>query len=235
MIFNPNFLQASSVKGYNRINNYSLFSKLRLLIIFFCLMEFRNNQARNINVLYFVLAKLVVDRLKKENLLDDLNFMIKVIIRNWKYLKSENMKSGEEYILNSFSMNQKADTLALLLHTNNFITSNYIGRKTVTRSMGNVDNVTTIRNTKSRFDFFNDFYSLDELTNFNNFIINYSTGQDNILSREFNYFNHLGIIQKWLTYFMNFLYPELFKDYKQYINTHLKQTISNNIKKKPEK
>ena len=234
MIFNPNFLQASSVKGYNRINNYSLFSKLRLLIIFFCLMEFRNNQARNINVLYFVLAKLVVDRLKKENLLDDLNFMIKVIIRNWKYLKSENMKSGEEYILNSFSMNQKADTLALLLHTNNFITSNYIGRKTVTRSMGNIDNVTTIRNTKSRFDFFNDFYSLDELTNFNNFIINYSTGQDNILSREFNYFNHLGIIQKWLTYFMNFLYPELFKDYKLYINTHLKQTISNNIKKKPE-
>ena len=234
MIFNPNFLQASSVKNYNRINNYSLFSKLRLLIIFFCLMEFRNNQARNINVLYFVLAKLIVDKLKKESLLDDLNFMIKVVIRNWKYLKSENMKSGEEYILNSFSMNQKADTLALLLHTNNFITSNYIGRKIVMRSGGNVDNVTAVRNTKSRFDFFNDFYSLDELTNFNNFIVNYSSGQDNILSREFNYFNHLGIIQKWMTYFINFLYPELFKDYKQYINTHLKQTISNNIKKKPE-
>ena len=234
LIFNPNFLQASSVKGYNRINNYSLFSKLRLLIIFFCLMEFRNNQARNINVLYFVLAKLIVDKLKKENLLDDLNFIIKVVIRNWKYLKSENMKSGEEYILNSFSMNQKADTLALLLHTNTFITSNYIGRKTIIRSGGNADNVTTIRNTKSRFDFFNDFYSLDELTNFNNFIINYCLGQDNILSREFNYFNHLGIIQKWMTYFMNFLYPELFKDYKQYVNTHLKQTISNNIKKKPE-
>ena len=235
MIFNPNFLQASSIKGYNRINNYSLFSKLRLLIIFFCLMEFRNNQARNINVLYFILAKLVVDTLKKENLLDDLNFMIKVVIRNWKYLKSENMKSGEEYILNSFSMNQKADTLALLLHTNNFITSNYIGRKMIVRAGGNVDNMTAVRNNKSRFDFFNDFYSLDELTNFNNFIINYSTGQDDILSREFNYFNHLGIIQKWMTYFMNFLYPELFKDYKEYINTHLKQTISNNIiKKKPE-
>ena len=234
LIFNPNFLQASSVKNYNRINNFSLFSKLRLLIIFFCLMEFRNNQARNINVLYFVLAKLIVDKLKQENFLDDLNFMIKVVIRNWKYLKSENMKSGEEYILNSFSMNQKADTLALLLHTNNFITSNYIGRKLVMRSGGNVDNVTAVRNTKSRFDFFNDFYSLDELTNFNNFIVNYSTGQDNILSREFNYFNHLGIIQKWMTYFINFLYPELFKDYKQYINTHLKQTISNNIKKKPE-
>ena len=103
-------------------------------------------------------------------------------------------------------MNQKADTLALLLHTNNFITSNYIGRKLVMRSGGNVDNVTAVRNTKSRFDFFNDFYSLDELTNFNNFIVNYSTGQDNILSREFNYFNHLGIIQKWMTYFINFLY-----------------------------
>ena len=234
LIFNPNFLQASTVKGYNRINNFSLFSKLRLLIIFFCLMEFRNNQARNINVLYFVLAKLVVDKLKKENILDDLNYMIKVVIRNWKYLKSENMKSGEEYILNSFSMNQKADTLALLLHTNNFITSNYIGRKMVMRSGGNADNMTAVRNTKSRFDFFNDFYSLDELTNFNNFIVNYSTGQDDILSREFNFFNHLGIIQKWMTYFINFLYPELFKDYKQYITTHLKQTISNNIKKKPE-
>ena len=175
-----------------------------------------------------------MDKLKKENLLDDLNLMIKVVIRNWKYLKSENMKSGEEYILNSFSMNQKADTLALLLHTNNFITSNYIGRKIVMRSGVNIDSVTAVRNTKSRFDFFNDFYSLDELTNFNNFIASYSSGQDNILFREFNYFNHLGIIQKWLNYFINFLYPELFKDYKQYINTHLKQTISNNIKKKPE-
>ena len=66
-------------------------------------MEFRNNQARNINVLYFVLAKLVVNKLKEEKALDDLNFMIKVIIRNWKYLKSENMKSNEEYILNSFA------------------------------------------------------------------------------------------------------------------------------------
>ena len=103
----------------------------------------------------------------------------------------------------------------------------------VMRSGGNADSMTAVRNTKSRFDFFNDFYSLDELTNFNNFIINYSSGQDDILSREFNYFNHLGIIQKWMTYFMNYLYPELFKDYKQYINTHLKQTISNSIKKKP--
>ena len=124
LIFNPNFLQQNLIKGYNRINNFALFSKLRLLIIFFCLMEFRNNQARNINVLYFVLAKLVVNKLKEEKALDDLNFMIKVIIRNWKYLKSENMKSNEEYILNSFSINYKAETLGMLLHTNNFISSN---------------------------------------------------------------------------------------------------------------
>ena len=235
LIFNPNFLQSSSVKGYNRINNSLIYSKLRLIIVFYCLMEFRNNQAKNINVLYFVLAKLVVDKLKEDNLLNDLNLMIKVVIRNWKYLKSENMKSGcEEYILNSFSMNQKADTLALLLHSNNFITSNYIGRKTLPKSMGNSDNVTSTRNTKSRFDFFNDFYSLDELNNFNNFIISSLSGKDNKLSREYNYFNHMGIVQKWLTYFINYLYPELFKDFKYYINAHLKQTIENNMQKKPE-
>ena len=232
LIFNPNFLQQGLIKGYNRINNYGLFSKLRLLIIFFCLMEFRNNQARNINVLYFILAKLVVNRLKEEKALDDLNFMIKVIIRNWKYLKSENMKSTEEYILNSFSINYKAESLGLLLHTNSFISSNYIGIKTVSKSGGNINNFSTVRNTSSRFDFFNDFYSLDELNNFNNFIIKFSTGQDNILLREFSYFNHLGVVQKWIIYFINFLYPELFNDYKQYINMHLKQAAIN--QKKPE-
>ena len=231
LIFNPNFLQQNLIKGYNRINNFALFSKLRLLIIFFCLMEFRNNQARNINVLYFVLAKLVVNKLKEEKALDDLNFMIKVIIRNWKYLKSENMKSNEEYILNSFSINYKAETLGMLLHTNNFISSNYIGRKTVSKSVGNINSYTTVRNKNSRFDFFNDFYSLDELNNFNNFIIKYSTGEDNILLREFSYFNHLGVVQKWIIYLVNYLFPELFNDYKQYINTHLKQTIN---QKKPE-
>ena len=231
LIFNPNFLQQNLIKGYNRINNFAIFSKLRLLIIFFCLMEFRNNQARNINVLYFILAKLVVNKLKEEKALDDLNFMIKVIIRNWKYLKSENMKSTEEYILNSFSINYKAETLGLLLHTNSFITSNYIGRKTLSKTSGNINNFTTIRNKESNFDFFNDFYSLDELNNFNNFIIKFSTGQDNVLLREFNYFNHLGVVQKWMIYFINFLYPELFNDYKQYLNTHLKQSIN---QKKPE-
>ena len=231
LIFNPNFLQQNLIKGYNRINNFAIFSKLRLLIIFFCLMEFRNNQARNINVLYFVLAKLVVNKLKEEKALDDLNFMIKVIIRNWKYLKSENMKSNEEYILNSFSINYKAETLGMLFHTNNFISSNYIGRKTVSKSVGNINSYTTVRNKNSRFDFFNDFYSLDELNNFNNFIIKFSTGEDNILLREFSYFNHLGVVQKWMIYFINFLFPELFNDYKQYINTHLKQTIN---QKKPE-
>ena len=180
-------------------------------------MEFRNNQARNINVLYFILAKLVVNKLKEENALDDLNFIIKVIIRNWKYLKSETMKSTEEYILNSFSLNYKAESLGLLLHTNSFITSNYIGRKMASKS---VNNFNTVRNVKSRFDFFNDFYSLDELNNFNNFIIKFSTGEDNILLREFSYFNNLGVIQKWIIYFINFLYQELFNDYKQYIDTH---------------
>ena len=230
LIFNPNFLQQNLIKGYNRINNYALFSKLRLLIIFFCLMEFRNNQARNINVLYFVLAKLVMNKLKEENALDDLNFMIKVIIRNWKYLKSENMKSSEEYILNSFSINYKAETLGMLLHTNSFITSNYIGRKTSPKSGINVNHFSTVKKDNKDdeiiFDFFNDFYSLDELNHFNNFIIKFSTGQDNILLREFSYFNHLGVVQKWIIYFINFLYPELFNDYKQYINTHLKQTLN---------
>ena len=225
LIFNPNFLQQNIIKGYNRINNFALFSKLRLLIIFFCLMEFRNNQARNINVLYFVLAKLVVNKLKEENALDDLNFMVKVIIRNWKYLKSENMKSSEEYILNSFSINYKAETLGLLLHTNSFLTSNYIGAISIPKSSGKNNNFNNVRDIKSRFDFFNDFYSLDELNNFNNFIIKYTTGQDHILSREYSYFNHLGIVQKWMIYFINFLYPELFNEYKHYINTHLKQIV----------
>lgn len=88
MAFNPYFQQNSSLISYDSISNKVLHIRLRLILIFNALIEFRNNQAVNINILYFILAKLCSEKIKKYNLLDDIQLIVKAIIRNYKYLKS---------------------------------------------------------------------------------------------------------------------------------------------------
>ncbi len=226
LIFHPYYIPNISLKCYNKITNYSLFSKLRLILIFNALIEFRNNQALNINVLYFILAKVTISKLKKHNLLDDINLILKVIIRNWKYLKSENIKAGgEEYVLNGLTMNQRAELLSFLLKNNT---------NCLTISRKNPYPKHKPSEFKPRIEFFTDFYSLDELQNFNPKNETYCNGDEDTLISEYNYMNNIGMIQKWILLFTNGLYYDLFEDYKEYLNNHLKQTVAYIINKKPE-
>ena len=87
---NPYIADNPSLNGYNKIGNKVIHSRLRLILIFHALIEFRKHQALNINVLYFILAKFCIEKAKKYNLLDDIQLVVKGIIRNYKYLKSKN-------------------------------------------------------------------------------------------------------------------------------------------------
>jgi hypothetical protein len=91
MALNPYFQQNGSLISYDSIGNKVLHIRLRLILIFNALIEFRNNQAVNINILYFILAKLCSEKIKKCSLLDDIQLIVKAIIRNYKYLKSNKL------------------------------------------------------------------------------------------------------------------------------------------------
>lgn len=215
MLYNPYIKTNNSLRCYNKISNCILHSKFRLLLIFYSLIEFRNSQALNINVLYFVLAKMTIDKLKKKKLYDDINFILKVIIRNWKFLKGENMKVGsEEYVLNGLTLNYKNEILSTLLpgKSNNSPTS--IGKKDV------ID-----------FEFFKEFYMGDDLVNFNDLNEIYCKGDEENLINEYGYMNNIGIVQKWMLFFVNYFYSDIFDDFKSYLDNHLKQTEKSGIVK----
>jgi hypothetical protein len=201
---NPYFIQNPSLKCYNRLVNKMFHSKMRLLIIVISLIEFRNNQGLTINVLHFVLAKLCLEKMKKHTLLDDVQLIVKSIIRNYKYLKGENMKVGnEEYILNSLTMNFRYELF---------------GNYTFNRQSR--DDV--------KFEFLNDFFPLEELQTFNEVNEMYCRGEDELLINEYNYINNMGIVQKWILFFTNFFYSFLYEDIRNYISNHLRQYLTQN-------
>lgn len=201
VLLNPYSLQNPSLKNVSKLRNKILHSRLRLILIFLALIEFRNNQALNINVLYFVLGKNCIDKLKKNNMLDDIQMIVKAIIRNYKYLKNENSRAGgEEYILNGLSMNYRSEILSNLIHSR-------ISREDI------------------KFDFFNDFFPLEDMQNYHEINNYYFRGDEEILINEYNYMNNLGIIQKWLLLFSNFCYFFLFEEIKIYMDNHLRQYL----------
>ena len=201
LLMNPYFIQNSSLKNYSKLRNKILHSRLRLILIFLALIEFRNNQALNINVLYFVLGKNCIEKLKKNNMLDDIQMIVKAIIRNYKYLKNENSRAGgEEYILNGLSMNYRSEVLSNLIHSR-------ISREDI------------------KFDFFNDFFPLEDMQNYHDINNNYFKGDEEILINEYNYMNNLGVIQKWLLLFSNFCYFFLFEEIKIYVDNHVRQYL----------
>lgn len=204
LALNPYYQHNMALKCYNKINNKIMHSRLRLILIFFALIEFRNNQALNINVLYFILGKLCIDKLKKHSMLDDVQLIVKAVIRNYKYLKSENSRAGsEEYILNGLTMNHRTEILSHLIH-------NRVSREDI------------------KFDFFADFYGLDDLQNFTELNEIYCRGDEESLVNEYNYINHVGVVQKWILFFTNFFYAYLFDDIKNYISNHLRQGVNMN-------
>ena len=213
MLYNPYITVNRSLRCYNKISNCILHSKLRLLLIFYSLIEFRNSQALNINVLYFVLAKAAIDKLKRKKLIDDISFILKTIIRNWKFLKGENAKVGsEEYVLNGLTLNYKSEILSAY-----------------TASAKSVPLKTTID-----FDFFKEFYIGDDLTTFTDLNEIYCRGDEENLINEYGYMNNIGIVQKWMLFFVNFFYTDMFDDFKSYLDNHLKQTENSGVVKPTE-
>ena len=82
IILNPRTIENISFNSYKYSKNQALYSRMRLILVFFCLIEFRNNFALNINVLYFVLAKLIIIKLKNNDLLEDILNFTQIIIKN---------------------------------------------------------------------------------------------------------------------------------------------------------
>ena len=198
VIFNPSYIESKSLKCYNNITNTVLYSKLRLLLMIHALLEFRNSQASNINILYFILAKFTVFKLIRKKLLDDINFVLKIIIRNWKFLKGENAKVGsEEYILNGLTMKHTTEMLSI------FQPSSQHYRNDIS------------------FKFFKDFYIGDEFGQFNNLTGTYCKGEEDTLINGYGFMNHVGIIQKWILFFINFFYSDMFDDCKVYLLNHI--------------
>ena len=203
-LFNPKFANASSIKCYNKISNISLFSKLRVLLFFYSLVEFRNSQALNINVLYFILAKISIEELKRNNLMDDVNFLLKLLIQNWKFLKSENQKAGNaEFVLNNFSQNFISEIL-------NF------GKKRID---------------DKQFSYLTEIYTEENIMIFNDinnkYCIKDEETDDNIINDFSSLDNDIGIIQKWHIYFKNFFYEDLFDDLNQYHEINKDNKICN--------
>ena len=125
---------------------------MRLVLIFIFLFEFRNHLTLNINVLSFVIAKALIKKLKDNDLLDELLSVAKIIVKNYKYLKQENFKSGkDEFVLNSISMSYKNEIFSDIQITPN-------------------------ERDDLNFDFFSEFYSIDEFQRFNE--VNKSLIQD---------------------------------------------------------
>ena len=179
--------------------NKGIYSRMRLLLLFFCLIEFRNSFALNINVLFFVLAKLIIEKMKQKNMIEDIYNVTKVIIKNYKYLKQENEKAGkDEYVLSSLSMSYRNEFFSDL-------------------------KITKTERDDINFDFFAEFYSIDDFMSFNEPMDNFCKMDDLYLLSEFNYLNNTGMLQKWVIFMTNYLYYELFQDIKKYMDNHLRQ------------
>ena len=125
--------------------------------------------------------------------MDDVNFLLKLLIQNWKFLKSENQKAGNaEFVLNNFSQNFISEIL-------NF------GKKRID---------------DKQFSYLTEIYTEENIMIFND--INYKycikdeETDDNIINDFSSLENDIGIIQKWDIYFKNFFYEDLFDDLNQY-------------------
>ena len=137
--------------------------------------------------------------MKQKNMIDDIYNVTKVIIKNYKYLKQENEKAGkDEYVLSSLSMSYRNEFFSDL-------------------------KITKTERDDINFDFFAEFYSIDDFMSFNEPMDNFCKMDDLYLLSEFNYLNNTGMLQKWVIFMTNYLYYELFQDIKKYMDNHLRQ------------
>ena len=187
-------------QNYNKAPiNQAIFCRMRLLLIFFCLIEFRNNSSLNFNILFFILAKLLVEKLKEKEALEDMYKVTKIIIKNFKYLKQENDKQGkDEFVLSSLSLSYRNEFFSDL-------------------------KITKTEREDINFDFFAEFYTIDDFVAFSEPTENFCKNDDLALLSEFNYLNNTGVLQKWVIFMTNYLYFDLFQDIKKFMDNHLRQ------------
>ena len=176
-----------------------MMSRMRLLLIFFCLFEFRNNTSTNINVLFFILAKLLVEKLKENEAIEEMSKVIKIFSKNLNFLKQESEKSGKKDIILS--------TL-FFSYRNEFFSDLKIS-KTEREDLN--------------FDFFAEFYTIDDFIAYTEPTENFCKNDDLALLSEFNYLNNTGVLQQWVIYMTNYLYYDLFQDIKKFMDNHLRQ------------
>ena len=137
--------------------------------------------------------------MKQKNMIDDIYNVTKVIIKNYKYLKQENDKAGkDEFVLSSLSMSYRNEFFSDL-------------------------KITKTERDDINFDFFAEFYTIDDFTSFTEPTDNFCKTDDLYLLSEFNYLNNTGMLQKWVIFMTNYLYYELFQDIKKYMDNHIRQ------------
>ena len=187
-------------KNYSKAPiNQAIFIRMKLLLIFFCLIEFRNNPNANMNVFFFILAKLLVEKMKEKQALDDIYKVTKVIIKNYKYLKQENDKQGkDEFILSSFSLSYRNEFFSDL-------------------------KITKTEREDLNFEFFAEFYTIDDFGAYAEPTENFCKNDDVYLLSEFNYLNNTGVLQKWVIFMTNYLFIDLLQDIKKFMDNHLRQ------------
>ena len=179
--------------------NKAVYNRMRILLIFFCLIEFRTNSSTNINVLFFILAKIIVEGIKEKESIEELYKVTKIIIKNFKYLKQENDKQGkDEFVLSSLSLSYR----------NEFFSD---------------FKITKTERDDINFDFLAEFYSIDDFVAYTEPTENFCKHDDLNLVSEFNYLNNTGILQKWVIFMTNYLYYDLFQDIKKFMDNHLRQ------------
>ena len=179
--------------------NKAIYGRMRLLLIFFCLIEFRNNSSINYNVLFFILAKLIMEKTRQKESLEDLKRVIKIVVKNFNYLKQENEKQGkDEFVLSSLSLSYR----------NEFFSD---------------FKITKTEREDINFDFLAEFYTIEDFSAYSEPTENFCKNDDLALLSEFNYLNNTGTLQKWVIFMTNYLFYDLFQDLKKYMDNHLRQ------------
>ena len=179
--------------------NKAIYGRIRLLLIFFCLIEFRNNSSINYNVLFFILAKLITEKIKQKESIEDLYKVTKIVVKNFNYLKQENEKQGkDEFVLSSLSLSYR----------NEFFSD---------------FKITKTEREDINFDFLAEFYTIEDFVAYAEPTENFCKNDDLALLSEFNYLNNTGTLQKWVIFMTNYLFYDLFQDIKKYMDNHLRQ------------
>jgi hypothetical protein len=154
------------------------------------------------------MAKFLVEKLKEKEGIEELYKVTKIIVKNYKYLKQENDKIGkDEFVLSSLALSYRNQLFSDL-------------------------NITETERDDLSFDFFAEFYHIDDFIAYTEPSENFCKNDDLNLLSEFNYLNNTGILQKLVIYMTNYLYFEFFEEIKKFMDYHLRQVknkTENNI------